>query len=68
MFCFVLVSLDLSDKLRQPKISALMKQVMGNKDDVPATFSRGGEERALMTACVCEGEKGNVCVIHCGVV
>ncbi|XP_056878101.1 myotubularin-related protein 5 isoform X2 [Takifugu flavidus] len=32
---------DLSDKLRQPKIGALMKQVMGNKDDVPATFSRG---------------------------
>lgn len=68
MFCFVLVSLDLSDKLRQPKIGALMKQVMGNKDDVPATFSRGGEERALMTACVCEKEKGNVCAIHCGVV
>ncbi|CAF94656.1 unnamed protein product, partial [Tetraodon nigroviridis] len=34
-------TLDLSDKLRQPKIGALMKQVMGNKDDVPGTFGRG---------------------------
>uniref|UniRef100_H3CK35 SET binding factor 1 n=1 Tax=Tetraodon nigroviridis TaxID=99883 RepID=H3CK35_TETNG len=34
---------DLSDKLRQPKIGALMKQVMGNKDDVPGTFGRGGK-------------------------
>ncbi|XP_068163269.1 myotubularin-related protein 5 isoform X2 [Antennarius striatus] len=32
---------DSSDKLRQPKIGALMKQVMGAKDDVPGTFSRG---------------------------
>ncbi|XP_010885358.1 myotubularin-related protein 5 isoform X5 [Esox lucius] len=30
-----------SDKLRQPKIGALMKQVMGGKDEVPGTFSRG---------------------------
>ncbi|KAG7258431.1 hypothetical protein CRUP_018445, partial [Coryphaenoides rupestris] len=30
-----------SDKLRQPKIGALMKQVMGSKEDVPGTFSRG---------------------------
>ncbi|XP_076006714.1 myotubularin-related protein 5 isoform X3 [Genypterus blacodes] len=34
---------DSSDKLRQPKIGALMKQVMGTKDDVPGTFSRGGK-------------------------
>lgn len=34
---------DSSDKLRQPKIGALMKQVMGAKEDVPGTFSRGGE-------------------------
>lgn len=39
---FVLPS-DSSDKLRQPKIGALMKQVMGSKEDVPGTFSRGGE-------------------------
>ncbi|XP_026182704.1 myotubularin-related protein 5 isoform X1 [Mastacembelus armatus] len=32
---------DSSDKLRQPKIGALMKQVMGTKEDVPGTFSRG---------------------------
>ncbi|XP_028278948.1 myotubularin-related protein 5 isoform X4 [Parambassis ranga] len=32
---------DSSDKLRQPKIGALMKQVMGSKEDVPGTFSRG---------------------------
>ncbi|XP_059181410.1 myotubularin-related protein 5 isoform X4 [Centropristis striata] len=32
---------DSSDKLRQPKIGALMKQVMGAKEDVPGTFSRG---------------------------
>uniref|UniRef100_A0A6Q2XD78 SET binding factor 1 n=1 Tax=Esox lucius TaxID=8010 RepID=A0A6Q2XD78_ESOLU len=32
-----------SDKLRQPKIGALMKQVMGGKDEVPGTFSRGGK-------------------------
>ncbi|TRZ01750.1 hypothetical protein DNTS_027257 [Danionella cerebrum] len=34
-------SSDSSDKLRQPKIGALMKQVMGTKEDVPGTFSRG---------------------------
>ncbi|XP_071357995.1 myotubularin-related protein 5 isoform X6 [Trachinotus anak] len=34
---------DSSDKLRQPKIGALMKQVMGAKEDVPGTFSRGGK-------------------------
>ncbi|KAF7655855.1 hypothetical protein LDENG_00049320 [Lucifuga dentata] len=32
---------DSSDKLRQPKIGALMKQVMGTKEDVSGTFSRG---------------------------
>ncbi|XP_012771500.1 myotubularin-related protein 5 isoform X5 [Maylandia zebra] len=32
---------DSSDKLRQPKIGALMKQVMGAKEDAPGTFSRG---------------------------
>ncbi|XP_069012536.1 myotubularin-related protein 5 isoform X2 [Embiotoca jacksoni] len=32
---------DSSDKLRQPKIGALMKQVMGTKEDMPGTFSRG---------------------------
>ncbi|KAF4079793.1 hypothetical protein AMELA_G00182390 [Ameiurus melas] len=32
---------DSSDKVRQPKIGALMKQVMGTKEDVPGTFSRG---------------------------
>ncbi|KAJ3612402.1 hypothetical protein NHX12_020678 [Muraenolepis orangiensis] len=32
---------DSSDKLRQPKIGALMKQVMGSKEDMPGTFSRG---------------------------
>ncbi|XP_055367536.1 myotubularin-related protein 5 isoform X2 [Betta splendens] len=32
---------DSSDKLRQPKIGALMKQVMGGKEDIPGTFSRG---------------------------
>ncbi|KAI1888007.1 hypothetical protein AGOR_G00180610 [Albula goreensis] len=31
---------DSSDKLRQPKIGALMKQVMGSKEE---TFSRGGK-------------------------
>lgn len=39
----IFVSTDSSDKLRQPKIGALMKQVMGAKEDVPGTFSRGGE-------------------------
>lgn len=46
--CWFVVSTDSSDKLRQPKIGALMKQVMGGKEDVPGTFSRGGE-----TLCVC---------------
>ncbi|XP_034721249.1 myotubularin-related protein 5 [Etheostoma cragini] len=32
---------DSSDKLRQPMIGALLKQVMGTKEDVPGTFSRG---------------------------
>ncbi|XP_035280334.1 myotubularin-related protein 5 isoform X2 [Anguilla anguilla] len=32
---------DSSDKLRQPKIGALMKQVMGTKEDTSGTFSRG---------------------------
>ncbi|XP_077450560.1 myotubularin-related protein 5 isoform X2 [Stigmatopora argus] len=32
---------DSSDKLRQPKISVLMKQVMGAKEDSPGTFNRG---------------------------
>uniref|UniRef100_A0A8C9SV30 SET binding factor 1 n=1 Tax=Scleropages formosus TaxID=113540 RepID=A0A8C9SV30_SCLFO len=32
-----------TDKLRQPKIGALMKQVMGSREDVPGTFSRGGK-------------------------
>ncbi|XP_078138030.1 myotubularin-related protein 5 [Centroberyx gerrardi] len=32
---------DSTDKLRQPKIGALMKQVMGAKEDMPGTFSRG---------------------------
>ncbi|XP_030630678.1 myotubularin-related protein 5 [Chanos chanos] len=34
---------DSSDKLRQPKIGALMKQVMGSKEDMQGTFSRGGK-------------------------
>uniref|UniRef100_A0A673XKX0 SET binding factor 1 n=1 Tax=Salmo trutta TaxID=8032 RepID=A0A673XKX0_SALTR len=34
---------DSSDKLRQPKIGALMKQVMGGKEHIPGTFSRGGK-------------------------
>ncbi|XP_041636303.1 myotubularin-related protein 5 isoform X3 [Cheilinus undulatus] len=34
---------DSTDKLRQPKIGALMKQVMGTKEDIPGTFSRGGK-------------------------
>ncbi|XP_041833427.1 myotubularin-related protein 5 isoform X3 [Melanotaenia boesemani] len=34
---------DSSDKMRNPKIGALMKQVMGAKEDVPGTFSRGGK-------------------------
>uniref|UniRef100_A0AAR2KMV8 SET binding factor 1 n=1 Tax=Pygocentrus nattereri TaxID=42514 RepID=A0AAR2KMV8_PYGNA len=32
---------DSSDKLRQPKIGVLMKQVLGTKEDLPGTFSRG---------------------------
>ncbi|XP_018621057.1 myotubularin-related protein 5-like isoform X4 [Scleropages formosus] len=36
-------SSDSTDKLRQPKIGALMKQVMGSREDVPGTFSRGGQ-------------------------
>ncbi|XP_069048291.1 myotubularin-related protein 5 isoform X1 [Lepisosteus oculatus] len=34
-------SSDSSDKQRQPKIGALMKQVMGTKEELPGTFSRG---------------------------
>ncbi|XP_066580002.1 myotubularin-related protein 5 isoform X3 [Amia ocellicauda] len=34
-------SSDSSDKQRQPKIGALMKQVMGSKEELPGTFSRG---------------------------
>uniref|UniRef100_A0AAQ5Y7G7 SET binding factor 1 n=1 Tax=Amphiprion ocellaris TaxID=80972 RepID=A0AAQ5Y7G7_AMPOC len=40
---FTSIHMNNSDKLRQPKIGALMKQVMGSKDDVPGTFSRGGK-------------------------
>uniref|UniRef100_A0A8C4NZ62 SET binding factor 1 n=1 Tax=Dicentrarchus labrax TaxID=13489 RepID=A0A8C4NZ62_DICLA len=40
---FTSTHMNSSDKLRQPKIGALMKQVMGTKDDVPGTFSRGGK-------------------------
>ncbi|XP_069048294.1 myotubularin-related protein 5 isoform X4 [Lepisosteus oculatus] len=36
-------SSDSSDKQRQPKIGALMKQVMGTKEELPGTFSRGGK-------------------------
>ncbi|KAL4659526.1 myotubularin-related protein 5 isoform X9 [Arapaima gigas] len=36
-------SSDSSDKLRQPKIGALMKQVMGSREEVPGTFGRGGK-------------------------
>ncbi|XP_067915404.1 myotubularin-related protein 5 isoform X2 [Heterodontus francisci] len=36
-------SSDSSDKQRQPKIGVLMKQVMGGKEDMPSTFSRGGK-------------------------
>ncbi|XP_024141463.1 myotubularin-related protein 5 isoform X3 [Oryzias melastigma] len=32
---------DSADKLRQPKIGMLMKQVMGVKEEAPGTFSRG---------------------------
>lgn len=48
--CWFLVSTDSSDKLRQPKIGALMKQVMGSKEDVPGTFSRGGEKLEALPA------------------
>uniref|UniRef100_UPI00398EB046 myotubularin-related protein 5 isoform X1 n=1 Tax=Pristiophorus japonicus TaxID=55135 RepID=UPI00398EB046 len=34
-------SSDSSDKQRQPKIGVLMKQVMGGKEDMSSTFSRG---------------------------
>ncbi|KAG7454791.1 hypothetical protein MATL_G00263360 [Megalops atlanticus] len=34
---------DSSDKLRQPKIGVLMKQVMGSREELPGTFSRGGK-------------------------
>ncbi|MBN3277328.1 MTMR5 protein, partial [Polyodon spathula] len=34
-------SSDSSDKQRQPKIGALMKQVMGSKEELPGTFSKG---------------------------
>ncbi|XP_036375739.1 myotubularin-related protein 5-like isoform X2 [Megalops cyprinoides] len=34
---------DSSDKLRQPKIGVLMKQVMGSKEELAGTFSRGGK-------------------------
>ncbi|XP_061085473.1 myotubularin-related protein 5-like isoform X2 [Conger conger] len=32
---------DTSDRLRQPKIGALMKQVMGGREEASGTFSRG---------------------------
>ncbi|XP_029104453.1 myotubularin-related protein 5-like isoform X2 [Scleropages formosus] len=35
-------SSDSSDKMRQPKIGALMKQVIGGREDVLGTFGRGG--------------------------
>ncbi|KAI1882525.1 hypothetical protein AGOR_G00251650 [Albula goreensis] len=38
-----MTSSESSDKLRQPKIGALMKQVMGGKEEPPGTFSRGGK-------------------------
>eukprot|EP00061_Rhincodon_typus_P018906 g48282.t1 len=37
----LLYSVDSSDKQRQPKIGVLMKQVMGGKEEIPNTFSRG---------------------------
>uniref|UniRef100_A0A8D0A2E2 SET binding factor 1 n=1 Tax=Sander lucioperca TaxID=283035 RepID=A0A8D0A2E2_SANLU len=40
---FTSTHMNSSDKLRQPKIGALMKQVMGTREDVPGTFSRGGK-------------------------
>uniref|UniRef100_A0A669BHM0 SET binding factor 1 n=1 Tax=Oreochromis niloticus TaxID=8128 RepID=A0A669BHM0_ORENI len=40
---FTSTHMNTSDKLRQPKIGALMKQVMGAKEDAPGTFSRGGK-------------------------
>lgn len=49
---------DSSDKLRQPKIGALMKQVMGAKEDAPGTFSRGGETLLLQVNCVAAGGRG----------
>ena len=55
---------DSSDKLRQPKIGVLMKQVMGNKEDIPGTFSRGGERLCVYTVCVLwmSGYSVSVCV------
>lgn len=47
------MSTDSSDKMRQPKIGALMKQVMGHKEDVPGTFSRGGEASLFERLCAC---------------
>uniref|UniRef100_A0AAV2IV60 Uncharacterized protein n=1 Tax=Knipowitschia caucasica TaxID=637954 RepID=A0AAV2IV60_KNICA len=32
---------ELSDRLRPPKLGALLKQVAGGKEDAPGTFSRG---------------------------
>uniref|UniRef100_A0A4W6EM67 SET binding factor 1 n=1 Tax=Lates calcarifer TaxID=8187 RepID=A0A4W6EM67_LATCA len=42
---FTSTHMNSSDKLRQPKIGALMKQVMGAKEDVPGTFSKWGSIR-----------------------
>uniref|UniRef100_A0A3P9LL31 SET binding factor 1 n=1 Tax=Oryzias latipes TaxID=8090 RepID=A0A3P9LL31_ORYLA len=38
---------DSADKLRQPKIGMLMKQVMGVKEEVPGTFSRGAQGKSV---------------------
>uniref|UniRef100_W5NJH7 SET binding factor 1 n=1 Tax=Lepisosteus oculatus TaxID=7918 RepID=W5NJH7_LEPOC len=40
---FTSAHMSSSDKQRQPKIGALMKQVMGTKEELPGTFSRGGK-------------------------
>ncbi|XP_043569141.1 myotubularin-related protein 5 [Chiloscyllium plagiosum] len=42
-------SSDSSDKQRQPKIGVLMKQVMGGKEEIPNTFSRGGHSGRVIT-------------------
>ncbi|XP_048865074.1 myotubularin-related protein 5-like isoform X3 [Brienomyrus brachyistius] len=42
-------SSDGSDKLRQPKIGALMKQVMGSKEDVPSGFGKGGKRAKIIS-------------------